>query len=300
MHCLFVFGPTASGKSELALRIAEILGGEIINCDSVSVYHGLDIGAAKPSASDFARCPHHLFSHVHYPQLYTAAEYRRDALEILAAMDKRGVKLAIVVGGTGFYFRALERGLPDLLELSSEEKQGIREQVEANPAAAYRALQSLDPEYADKISVKDLYRLTRAKEILHLGRIPSREFALRAIEFPYPVKKIFVCPERQVLRQRVSQRCQKMLAAGWLDEVKQLLAAGRGDWRALQAVGYREIVDFLQQQKPSSLAELQTLIETKTMQLAKRQRTWFAKEPAHCIVDTNMDWRPLLEAWLGN
>ncbi|MEC9281151.1 MAG: tRNA (adenosine(37)-N6)-dimethylallyltransferase MiaA [Bdellovibrionota bacterium] len=276
MKVIFLYGPTASGKSAFAIRLAKELGGEIVNCDSVSVYEDLDIGSAKPSLEELAEVPHHLVSHIKYPEYYTAAKFREDALKSLTDMEKRAVPYAIIAGGTGFYFRALELGLVEIEELPVEEKEVIRKQVEENPQESFLELKGFDPEYAQKISENDHYRLARALELKSLGKKPSLAFAKRESNFPYPLAKVFLNPDRDLLRERLKLRTQKMLSQGLIAETKKLLDQGKGDWRALESVGYKESVEYIQGE--ISEGELFEKIVTKSMQLAKRQRTWFKKE----------------------
>lgn len=287
MKVIFLYGPTASGKSDFAISLAKHLGGEIINCDSVSVYEELDIGSAKPSPEELNLIPHHLVSHVKYPEMYTAAKFQKDAMKLLEDMASRSVDYAIIAGGTGFYFRALELGLVEMEELDAENKDIIRKRVEAEPKQSYAELEAFDAEYAAKISVNDHYRLARALELKALGKKPSIAFAKRDSIFPYPLSKVFLNPDRVELKKRLILRTQKMLESGLLAEVKALLQQGKGDWRALESVGYKESLELINGE--ISQEEILDKIVTKSMQLAKRQRTWFKKEQALEIAEAPLE-----------
>jgi tRNA dimethylallyltransferase len=277
---VFVVGTTASGKSQWALDMARSLSGSVVNCDSVQLYKSLDIGAAKPSFEEMALVPHHLYGYVLEGVAMTAGNYKRDFFQ---CMDKLPVgKPAFVVGGTGFYFQAIEKGMYPVRKTPVEIQRQIAEilMTAEGTKELYAEFQRLDPEAAKKIHVQDHYRLGRAMELIRaegktLTQI-QKEFSEKQVPFPYPLLKIGLRWDREVLRERVIARTQKMLDAGLVAEVEALLARGLGDWPALQSVGYKEVLQFLAERKSSEW--LFESIVQNTMGLAKRQRTWFQRD----------------------
>jgi len=280
---VFIVGPTASGKSDLAMQLAERNQGVIVNCDSIQMYQGLDIGSAKPTDEDFAKVPHYLFNAIPVGQEVTAGFYQREFFNALKQIENR-YRYAFVVGGTGFYFQAIEKGMYP----TGAADETVRNQVEAEllepegPEKLYQELQNRDPIAAAKISVNDHYRISRAVEMMRVHGRPvseiKKEFAEKAEPFPYPLLKLGVRGSREDLTPRVEKRTRKMLEAGLLDEVRGLLDQGLKDWGPLQSVGYKESVDFLQNAS-TDLKPLEDLIIQNTLRLAKRQRTWFQRDP---------------------
>lgn len=277
---IFVMGTTASGKSELAMELALRYGGSIVNCDSLQVYHGLDIGTAKPSLSDRQKVPHFLLSYAHYPRVMTAGEYTRDFFQLLS--EQNHDEVFYVVGGTGFYFQALEKGMYPVRAAVPE----IKAQVEAEmslpggPGRLYLELQTRDVEYSLKIHPADHYRLGRAIELLRAeGRTITdiqKEFLAKKAEFPYPLLKIAPRLGRERLAERVSLRTQMMLKTGLIEETLDALEKDWGQWAPLSAVGYREVIEYLKNLK--TLEWLEQAINQSTLQLAKKQRTWFQRD----------------------
>lgn len=276
----FIVGPTASGKSQLALDLAKKTNGAIVNADSVQVYKYLNIGSAKPSVEEQAAVPHYLYDLVEPSQIFTAGDYRRAAMEVIDFQAHRTP--LYFVGGSGFYIQALEKGMfevepptPEvMLLLDNWEKQGL----------LYQELKVRDPKTAGRLPEGDQYRIRRALEItLGTGRPFSElenEFKNQKSKLSerFEIKKIGLKIERPLLRKRVEERTRKMLKLGLLEEVKDLMARGYGNSRALQSVGYKECLAYLaEQQKPEQLFQN---IVTSTMQLAKKQMTWFRRDPA--------------------
>ena len=302
----FVVGPTASGKSDLALAISEAEaapGPEIINSDSVQFFEGVEIGAAKPPPQDLARVKHHLISNVPEGGEYTAGIFRLDALEIAKQGAKRQQNRWLVVGGSGFYVQALEKGMHDVPDV----KPGIREQVENESELPqgfeklHAELLSRDPVAAAKIHPSDRYRILRALELLRsfpenqtLSAIRER-FAAAPTVKEFELAKIGVFQERPVLHKRIIERTQRMLKAGLIEEVEGLRARGLKDWAPLKSVGYREVQSYLDGELKRE--ELEPLIVTSTFQLAKRQMTWFKRDPSIVWFDSSQDWQaPLAHA----
>lgn len=274
---VLIVGPTASGKSSLGLQLAEHFGGAILNCDSVQTYQRLNIGTAKPSAADFARVPHFLFDLVRPGEVLTAGDYRRAAMEVLAR--ELPARMIFGVGGSGFYIQALEKGMFDVPKPSIESERSVRQRLEEKgPAAMYVELKAKDPEYAEAVNPNDIYRITRALIIIEdSGKSVTqvrREFA--ATSFPYPLLKFGLNLSREELEPRVRERTKAMLAEGLLEEVRALVAEGYGAWPAMQSVGYKECLDVLNGDLQE--AKLFDQIVEKTLQLSKKQRTWFKRD----------------------
>lgn len=273
-HVVLIVGPTASGKSALALALAERFGGSILNCDSLQFYQRLDIGTAKPPPEERARVPHFLFDFVPPGEVLTAGDFRRLALDVVA----QSTSPVFAVGGSGFYIQAFEKGMYDVPKPKPEIEQSVRERL-ANDglAALYVELVKRDPEYGDRINPNDAYRITRALVLMDdSGKTVTevrRSFA--QTPFPYPLLKLGISVAREELLPRVRTRVQDMLRNGFLEEVKGLLSDGFGSWPPLLSVGYKECVQFLKGELDS---DLESLIVEKTMQLAKKQRTWFNRD----------------------
>lgn len=279
MKVVFVAGPTASGKSNLALDLAAKTNGFILNADSVQMYKHLDIGSAKATKEERARVPHFLLDVLEPDQDFTAGDFRRHTLETLK--NEKGP--AFVVGGSGFYLQALEKGLFQAPKGKPETRAKWEKFLEENGEIALREeLVKKDPEWGKKLNVRDHYRVVRALIIIdESGRKVSEmweEFQKNAPPFPYPLMKVALKIPRDVLRGRVRERAMQMLKQGWLEEVEQLLQKGFRETAALKSVGYRECVQYLEQKLNKE--ELLEQIEISTMQLAKKQMTWLRKDPS--------------------
>lgn len=292
MKVIFFVGPTASGKSANALYLAQKFGAAIVNCDSVQAYRELDIGSAKPSLEERAKVPHYLFDYIPVGGNLTAGQYQRDFENLMQEIETQ-YPAVLVVGGTGFYFQAIENGMFQVGSAQPEMIKTLEEEIKSKGAETLHAeLTSCDPESAKTISSNDHYRLVRALEIFRsTGKTLSQvrlEFEANKKVFPYPLLKLGIWAERMDLEPRIRARTTKMLASGWLDEVDRLLQAGHQNWSALQSVGYREVTDFLLgTSEAKTPAELSDLIVTSTLQLAKKQRTWFKR-------DLKIQWAPAL------
>lgn len=301
MKVLFLVGPTASGKSELGLRICERFGasgGEVFNCDSVQVYSDLNIGAAKPSSMDLQRAPHHLYSLIQYPSTLTAGEFARLYHAKLKERE-RDCSLAITVGGTGFYFQAIEKGMLQIPASDSKVRQEWEAQLAENGSAAlWQRLKEVDSESAAKISANDHYRLVRALEIYSATgqslSVWKKKHSENKPPFPYSLLKVGIDVDRKTLLNRVQQRTEQMLKQGLIEEVEALLRQGREEWPPLSSVGYFEVLQFLKG-KITSKDQLIDAIVTSTMQLAKKQRTWFQRDSE--IHWLELDQTPAIE-WI--
>lgn len=281
-----VAGPTASGKSELAVVLAEALGGEVINTDAMQVYRHLDIGTAKPEAALRERAPHHLIDVVEPDEPYSAGHYVRDAGDIIRRLHAQG-RTAILCGGTGLYFRALLQGIAALPAVP----EAVRERVTAElaqrgVAACHEALRQVDPETAARVHPNDPSRVQRALEVFYAAGRPLSAYHREQPfgELPPQVLMLGHAWERPVLYERINSRVQAMLDAGWIDEVRGLLARGYDPTlKPLRAIGYREIVALLRDERDE--AHLARDIAQRTRHYAKRQLTWFRRMPG-------MVWAP--------
>ena len=272
-----VLGPTASGKSELGMELAERLGGEIICCDSMQVYRGMDIGTAKASAAEQAAIPHHLLDVISPDQQFHAAAWAAAAQTIIADAATRE-RLPIIVGGTGLYFRALVRGLFDAPKPDPEIR--ARHQSEAaavGTATLHARLTSIDPEAAAKIKPGDLVRISRALEVFEQTGTTISELRRQKAPPPPPLRMFSVLLDfdLDLLRPRIAARVDQMMAAGFLDEVRRL-RDGYANARSMQALGYKQLGEHL-----DGKIDLETAVaatKTTTVAYARRQRTWFRRE----------------------
>ena len=281
-----LMGPTASGKTALALDWAERFGGEVVSVDSALVYRGFEIGAAKPDAVERARAPHHLLDLRDPWQAYSAAEFAVDARTAIDDILARG-KLPILAGGTGLYFHALLRGLSPMPEADPAMRQAIAAEAEARGWAAMHAqLAQVDPAAAAKIRPSDPQRIQRALEVFRLSGRPISDWQRErpASSLPVKVLKLVVAPrERATLHRRIAARFDAMLAAGFLDEVRALRALPQLqahpaplDLPAIRAVGYRQAWEHLD--GATDAAGFRDRAIAATRQLAKRQLTWLRGE----------------------
>jgi len=276
---LAVVGPTATGKTALALALAERYGGEIVNADALQVYRGLDVGTAKPTAEERARVPHHLLDVVDPTERFSAGEFARRARAALAEIHGRG-RPALVVGGSGFYLRALFSGLSPLPRADPALRRELRRRArEEGPEALHAELAAIDPEAASRLAAADLQRVVRALEIVRLGgRSWSEQTAARPLgHAPLPAVWIGLTLPRTVLYDRIEARVGRMLERGWVAEVERLLARGiEANAPAFQAIGYRQLVRHLRGERSLDRAVVE--IVQATRRFAKRQLTWFRKE----------------------
>jgi len=304
-----LMGPTASGKTALALDWAQRFGGEIVSVDSALVYRGLDIGAAKPSDEERMSVPHHLIDVREPWQPYSAADFANDARAAVDDIIARG-RLPILAGGTGLYFRALLQGLSPMPEADPAMRaQLAAEADERGWPAMHAELGRIDPAAAARIHVNDPQRIQRALEVYRLsGRSISdwqRGTIASAQRFPCRVLKVAVAPrDRSVLHARIERRFDAMLAAGFLDEVRTLRALPELrthpaplDLPALRAVGYRQAWEHLN--GALSSVEFRDRAIFATRQLAKRQLTWLRSDPGLQWFDPDADGARLHSALHG-
>ena len=276
---LAVVGPTASGKSAFALEAAERFGGEILSCDSMAVYRGLDIGTDKPSALDRERIRHHLIDVADPGSHFSAGAFRRTALQCMADMAERG-KVCVLVGGTGLYYRALTQGLVDLPSRSEPMRARLKSRIVRRGAPAlHRILRRLDPESASRIMAGDELRIVRALEVrLLTGRplsswIGTSPFGSQSLA---GVLRVGLTASRPLLYERIDARVDAMMAAGLLVEVEALHRSGALSGPARKAIGYGELADHIEGR--CTLPQAVDRIKLRSRHLAKRQMTWFRKE----------------------
>ena len=269
---LLIAGPTAAGKSAVALLAAERLGGEIISVDSMQVYRGLDLGTAKPAPAERARVPHHLIDVVDLTQPFEVAQFVELARRITQEIQARG-RVPILCGGTGLYFKAYLEGL----DPAPASDPVLRARLEATPLAELlRELEVKDPQTFAAIHRQNPRRVFRAVEILRLTGQPLAR--PQAVE-PQPEflrDSVFVAFQRSPadMRARIERRVEAMFRAGLVEETRRLLEQGLADNRtALQAIGYRQVVEHLRGER--TLEETIELVKTRTRKFAKRQMTWF-------------------------
>ncbi|HEX9397715.1 MAG TPA: tRNA (adenosine(37)-N6)-dimethylallyltransferase MiaA [Burkholderiales bacterium] len=270
-----LLGPTASGKSRLALALAARFPVEIVVMDSAQVYRGMDIGTAKPGAAERARVPHHLIDLVNPDAGYSAGSWRVDCLEVIAGIFKRK-RLPLLVGGTMLYYRTLVSGLDVLPAADPAIRSALDEQAKRLGWPAMHAeLAGVDPVAAGRIAPNDAQRIQRALEVFRLAGQPLSALQGRSKEsLPFALSAFALVLEKQILDQKIAQRFDAMLQAGLIDEVRTLKNKYRltGDSPSMRAVGYRQVWDFLE--KHTNDNELRERAIAATRQLAKRQLTW--------------------------
>jgi tRNA dimethylallyltransferase len=278
---IFLMGPTASGKTALAIDLYKSIPSELISVDSALIYKGMDIGTAKPTAAELLAAPHHLIDILDPAFAYSAADFRTDALRLITDIHSRG-KTAILVGGTMLYFRTLLQGISPLPEADPD----IRQQIEAEAAEhgwayLHQQLADFDPVSAARIHPNDPQRVNRAVEVYRLtGKSLTELTAQKGEPFPYPVQQFAINPtDRSELHQRIAVRFRQMLDSGFADEVKSLMQRPdlHLDLPSMRCVGYRQMWLHLQGQ----LSEQEMIDQgiAATRQLAKRQLTWLRSWP---------------------
>jgi tRNA dimethylallyltransferase len=275
---IFLMGPTASGKTGAAVALFQHLPIELISVDSALVYRNMNIGTAKPDAAILKQAPHHLIDIIDPTEAYSAAQFRVDALRLMADITARG-KIPVLVGGTMLYFKALQGGLGDLPEANSEVRAKLDgEALEIGWPAMHEKLAQIDPETAVRLKPTDSQRIQRALEVHAIsGKTMTQLFAEQSsVTLPYRLLKLALLPsDRSVLHQRIALRFDQMLADGFVDEVKALrnkYPTLHADLPSMRCVGYRQALQYLAGE--IALPELRDNGIAATRQLAKRQLTW--------------------------
>ena len=280
-----ILGPTGSGKTALSLALADQFRGEIVNCDSVAMYREFEIGTAKPSLAERARAPHHLFDFVEPRGYITAGEYARQARQILEEIKSHG-NLPIVVGGTGLYLRALLEGLFPGPQRSEELRERLREGARQRGSGyLHRLLRRLDPAAAERIHANDTPKLVRAIEVClaSRGKITEMWEQGRDSLQGFRILRLGLNPQRNSLYERINQRAQIMFESGLAEETQQLLKKYGERARPLESLGYKQAAQFLRGEidRESAISAAQQAHR----HYAKRQMTWFRREP--CVVWLN-------------
>ncbi len=275
---IFIMGPTASGKTGLAVELYQHLPVELISVDSALVFKDMDIGTAKPDASILAQAPHHLIDLIPPTEVYSAATFRNDALKLMAEITARG-KVPLLVGGTMLYFKALQGGLSQLPEADPNVRQKLDDQAaQIGWPAMHDKLAEIDPETAARLEPADAQRVQRALEVYEIGGKTMTELHQSSMsdKLPYQLLKIALTPsDRSVLHDRIAIRFDDILKQGFVDEVKRLLLkypSLNADMPSMRCVGYRQALEHLAGNY--DVAELRDRGIFATRQLAKRQLTW--------------------------
>ena len=282
MKAIFLMGPTASGKTAVALALARRFPAEIVSVDSAQVYRGMDVGTAKPSAAERAQAPHHLIDIVEPTEAYSAGRFREEALALVAAIHARG-RMPVLAGGTMLYFRALTRGLAELPRADA----AVRAEIESHAAtlgwpALHAELGQIDAATAARLDPNDAQRIQRALEVHRLTgeSLSSLHAASRHAPPAFEALQVALEPsDRGVLHGRIAARFREMLANGLVDELAGLRArmALTAALPAMRAVGYRQAWDTLEGEAPAATLEARGIAATR--QLAKRQLTWLRAMP---------------------
>ena len=283
---LVICGPTGSGKTSLALSLVQHYPIEIISADSRQVFRQMNIGTAKATAEEQALTPHHMIDLIDLDQEFSVAEFVDRARPLIEDITARQC-LPCVVGGTGLYIKALLGGLAELPSGDDELRLQLHQQEESDgPGTLYAELQRVDPASAEQIHPRNVIRIVRALEVFKLSdkRLSDLKDAHRFAEQKYRVLQFAPHWERSELYARIEQRAQQMLDLGLIDEVKDLVERYSFDLKALQTLGYREVIRYLNNE--TSEEEMLTEIQQYTRQYAKRQLTWFRKDPEIIWVDS--------------
>ena len=291
---VLLLGPTGSGKTALSLALGERFGGEIVSCDSVAVYRGMDLGTAKPTRAERARLPHHLIDVAEPDQPFTAGEYSRQARAALQQIAHRG-RLPIVTGGTGLYLRALTEGLFPGPERQTELRARLQRSRQRHAEGwLHRLLTRLDPASATRIHANDTPKLIRAIEVCLAARRPLSEVLGRDPLTGFRLLRIGLSPPRKALYDRLDRRAAAMFAAGLTEETRGLLAR-HGPVKALDSLGYRQALAVL----AGTMSEEAAIAAAQQghRNYAKRQLTWFRREPeVHWIEGFGNEPETLLRA----
>ncbi|MBI1908843.1 MAG: tRNA (adenosine(37)-N6)-dimethylallyltransferase MiaA [Deltaproteobacteria bacterium] len=292
MSLIVLCGPTATGKTKLALELAERLGAEIISADSGQVYRGLDIGTAKPTPEERKKIPHHLIDLIEPPESFSAPLFAKKADAALQEISSRG-KRSLLVGGTGLYIRVFLEGIFEGPARNEEYRKKLELlKKEKGNGFLHQELKRVDPKAAEKIHPNDPQRIVRALEVFHLTGKPISEWweASRGATRRAPTLKIGLTLEREELYRRINERVLKMINAGWIGEVEGIIQKWGSNIPPLKLVGYREIAEYLKGKRGKE--ETISRIQQKTRNYAKRQLTWFR-------ADKEIRWMNLSEITEG-
>lgn len=289
---IVISGPTCCGKSGLAMNLAQTMDGEIISADSMQVYRGMDIGTAKVSREERLLVPHHLIDIRHVTESYNVVDFYYDARHAIQEVLERG-NVPIVVGGSGFYLHTLLYGPPNGPPSVPELRKSIETDMEQQGSEAlYERLKLLDPQYAKTITKNDKQKIVRALEIIMLTSKKVSKLSWKGRRRPqnYDFRCWFLHRPKEKLYERIDKRCDQMLKVGFLEEVIRLEQEGiKQNNSATQAIGYRQALDYLQTaQSPSDYQNFVKAFKQATRHYAKRQFTWFKKEPLFHWLDVDL------------
>ena len=277
---IIIGGPTGIGKTAVAIRIAQRFGGEIVNADSMQIYRKMDIGTAKPTPKEQALVKHHLIDIINPDQPFDAVRFADMAGKIIIQLVEKQM-LPLVVGGTGLYIKALTHGLFRENSSDPEIRKELKQDAKTHGSEyLYQKLQQIDPTTADRLHPNDTFRIIRALEVYRVTGIPISDFqdAHGFTGQSYRTLKIGLDMDRKILYDRINRRVEAMMGEGLVDEVKQLLAMGySADLKSMQSIGYRHMADFIEGRLEWDEA-LDTM-KRDTRRYAKRQLTWFRKDP---------------------
>ncbi len=279
---IFILGPTATGKTDLAIELCQKLKAPLLNLDSIQMYRGLDIGSAKPTESELTGVEHHLFSIASYPELLDASQIFDRVMNIVSDSKHESF---VFCGGSGFYLQSIEKGMFQIDSIDPSIRKSLQKRIDTEGGEAlFEEWLAIDPEAARKTSAQDHYRIIRALEIYQaFGKTLSQlreglERTKSGLASLGQVFKFEIEWEKDLLSRRISQRVEKMFEMGFLQEVRDLLQVCDENWKPMQSVGYKEVVEALKKGEELDLSELKELISLRTRQLAKKQRTWFKKQ----------------------
>ena len=293
LKCSFLTVATASGKTKVSLELARILDAEIISLDSMAIYRGMDIGTAKPDATQRSEVPHHLIDIVDPPESFSVSEYRESALKKIGEIQATG-KQVLFVGGTALYLKALLRGLFEGPPADWEFRKEIEQEI-ANSGSEFlhQRLAMIDPVSAHKLHENDHRRIVRALEVYKQTGKPISHWQMQFDEGRQPEQcRVFtIRHDRPVLHQRIEARVESMFSAGLVDEVKDLVERWSNIGKtASQAVGYREVIDFLENKM--TMEETVERVRVRTRKFARHQETWFRGMSECRIIDLKSDFDP--------
>jgi tRNA dimethylallyltransferase len=277
---IIITGPTATGKSGLAVNIALELGGEIVNCDSMQVYRGMDIGTAKPDIKEMMGIPHHLLDIVNPDDEFNASLYREYAVPVIKDILNRN-RVCLVVGGTGLYIKSLLGGLFDCPQSDPEIRERLNNEYDNHGKdVLYERLKKVDPESASTIHPNDRVRITRSLEVFELTAMPFSSMVSGHLfgDCEFLPLKICLFYERDILYERINMRSIKMFESGLIKETERLLSKGYSpDLKPLKSIGYRHAIGYLK--GSIGYDESVELLKQDTRRYAKRQMTWFRADP---------------------
>lgn len=298
-RAIFIMGPTASGKTDLAIALHKHLPVEIINVDSAQIYRGMDIGTAKPDRDTLNIAPHRLISFCDPSMAYSAAQFASDAKREMAEITGSN-KVPLLVGGTMLYFKVLLEGLVQLPEANPEIRDEIQKQADSEGwSSLHRELEKIDPQTASRLHPNHSQRIQRAIEVYRITGIPLSELQKQpqaGVEVDYDINQFALIPQdRKLLHQRIEKRLQAMMAQGFEAEVKALYQRGDLDVNkpAIRSVGYRQLWDYFEGHYSLNEAVERAVIATR--QLAKRQQTWLRSWPKaqQICIDDGFDYYPI-------